>query len=240
MPSFMISIMSLRPVAYRVSLDDLDATVTFKPIKRLRLRVQVPTGALLVSAPSGTSRRNIERFILAHHDWIKEKRADVRRNHVSPDGLVSGAVVPLWGEQRVLSIQETRASISRLNGEIVELGVRQLDPPTIAKQLDRFYRVELEQELLRICPAWESRIAAANKFRFRRMTSRWGSCQPATRAITLNISLAERDPRALEYVLVHELTHLREANHGARFYQLLETWLPDWRERKGLLSQPSK
>lgn len=63
----------------------------------------------------------------------------------------------------------------------------------------------------------------------RRMTSRWGSCTPKTGRIRLNLQLGLMDPRFLEYVLVHEMTHLWEHGHGAGFQQRMDAYLPGWR-----------
>lgn len=70
---------------------------------------------------------------------------------------------------------------------------------------------------------------------FRDMTSRWGSCQPATGRICINIRLAAYPPQCLEYVVVHELCHFLERGHGPRFRALMTRFLPDWRERRALL-----
>jgi len=70
----------------------------------------------------------------------------------------------------------------------------------------------------------------------RRMTSRWGTCNTQTRRITLNLELAQRDADLLEYVIVHELAHLVERGHNARFYAVMDAHLPDWRLRRRLLN----
>lgn len=63
----------------------------------------------------------------------------------------------------------------------------------------------------------------------RLMTSRWGSCTPKTGRIRLNLQLGLMDPRFLEYVLVHEMTHLWASGHGAEFQRLMDEYLPNWR-----------
>ena len=68
------------------------------------------------------------------------------------------------------------------------------------------------------------------KLAYRNMVSRWGSCNVKTGRICINVQLAAQPPECLEYVVVHELCHLREANHGPRFHALLDEYLPDWRE----------
>lgn len=74
-------------------------------------------------------------------------------------------------------------------------------------------------------------------FSIRRMKTRWGSCTPKTGQIRINTELAKKPPECLEYLIVHEMTHLLEPTHNARFKALLDQFLPDWRRRKELLNQ---
>ena len=84
--------------------------------------------------------------------------------------------------------------------------------------------------------AWEPIMGVrAGRLAYRNMTSRWGSCQPATGRICINVRLALYPPECLEYVVVHELCHLRERGHGQRFKDLMDTYMPDWRERRAKL-----
>jgi predicted metal-dependent hydrolase len=71
--------------------------------------------------------------------------------------------------------------------------------------------------------------------RIRRMVQRWGSCTP-TGTITLNPALVQAAPACIDYVLAHELTHLLEPAHSARFYQLMTNVMPDWRHRRERLA----
>jgi predicted metal-dependent hydrolase len=70
----------------------------------------------------------------------------------------------------------------------------------------------------------------------RRMTSRWGSCNPQQVRMSLNLELARRDPELLEYVIVHELAHLIETGHNQRFYAVMDQYLPDWRAKRKALN----
>lgn len=73
----------------------------------------------------------------------------------------------------------------------------------------------------------------------RRMTTRWGTCNTATKRVTLNLELARRDPSLLEYVIVHELAHLIERGHNQRFYSVMDAHLPDWKQRRRVLNGSS-
>ncbi|NEG70008.1 M48 family metallopeptidase [Bifidobacterium choloepi] len=72
---------------------------------------------------------------------------------------------------------------------------------------------------------------------YRVMSSRWGSCTPKTGRIRLNLQLGLMDDEFLEYVLVHELTHLWESGHGTGFQRRMDGYLPDWRARRRRLNQ---
>lgn len=74
-----------------------------------------------------------------------------------------------------------------------------------------------------------------NRIEYRNMSTRWGSCTPTTGRISINVRLALYPPECLEYVVVHELCHMKEANHSARFYALVERYYPDWRRVRALL-----
>ena len=76
----------------------------------------------------------------------------------------------------------------------------------------------------------------AKKLDYRKMKSRWGSCQPSTGRICINIVLALYPPECLEYVVVHELCHLLVPGHGPQFRELMDRVMPDWRTRKAKLS----
>ena len=83
---------------------------------------------------------------------------------------------------------------------------------------------------------WEAVLGVhAKKIAYRNMKSRWGSCQPATGRICINIRLALYPPECLEYIVVHELCHLRERGHGPAFKALMDATLPDWRSRRAKL-----
>ena len=70
------------------------------------------------------------------------------------------------------------------------------------------------------------------RFSIRKMQTRWGSCTPKMRTIRFNLMLADRPERLIDYIIVHELAHLRHANHGPQFKALLAQYMPDWQERR--------
>ncbi len=84
--------------------------------------------------------------------------------------------------------------------------------------------------------AWEPVMGVkAGRLDYRNMKSRWGSCQPSTGRICINVRLALYPPECLEYVVVHELCHLLVPGHGEPFRRLMDAYLPDWKARRDKL-----
>lgn len=105
------------------------------------------------------------------------------------------------------------------------------------RALEALYRRELGREAPRMLARWQPVVGReAGSLKLRRMKTRWGTCNVRTKAVTLNLALAERDPSLLEYVVVHELTHLHVPDHGPRFEGRMDDYLPDWRHRRATIN----
>lgn len=101
-----------------------------------------------------------------------------------------------------------------------------LEPGPEANRLRR----ELKRAIPPLLAEWAPRMGVAvPDFTIRRMTTRWGTCNIKARRITLNLELSRREPELLEYVVVHELAHLIERGHNAKFYAVMDAALPEWR-----------
>ena len=75
------------------------------------------------------------------------------------------------------------------------------------------------------------------RWTIRRMKTKWGSCNRETGHIWFNLELAKKHPDCLEYIAVHEMTHLLERGHGERFTKLMDGFMPDWRARRDRLNE---
>lgn len=181
---------------------------------------------------------------------VEVERKRVRRLNlrVRPDGsahLSIPARCPLAEAQRFLDDHEAwlRARISRRVGQVdapdgrVPLWGRLVTPPK-GTSPDELHRAELAARL----PGVVSRMEAAtgrhaSAWQLRAMSTRWGSCTPATGRIRVNVRLAAYPPACLDYVVAHELTHLAEPSHNERFHELLARAYPDERRARALLRQ---
>lgn len=111
-----------------------------------------------------------------------------------------------------------------------------LEPGPEAERLRREVRAAAEP----LIAYWAERMRVpVPDLSVRLMRTRWGSCNKAKQRISLAVELGRRDPELLEYVVVHELTHLIHPNHGPGFYSTMSTYLPDWKEKRRILNRPA-
>lgn len=213
-----------------LKLGGVEVEMTRKSVKTVRLRVTPPHGRVAVSVPHGYPTSEVERFVASRLAWIREAQATVVAAVPVPSPLVDGGRAPLWGEWLPLTV----AGGTRARAILVDGTIRLTSPPGEEQRaLDLLYRRELSSAVESLRSQHEAVVGRqAAGFRFRRMTSRWGSCNRATGMISLNVALAERPPSALEYVLVHELVHLRERGHGEGFKAWMSLVLPGWRTQQ--------
>lgn len=215
----------------------IDAELTYKKMRNLRIRVLAPDGRVAVSAPHGVSQADVSAFVAKNRDWILRHQEATRAAAPPVESLDDDdAQVKLWGEPyRVLGTDGPRVSALVLD-EAAILLVTGPSPEAWKKALEDVYRSQIATAVERLLVVWEPLVGrSASRIKYRRMTSRWGSCNTRTRDITLNTALAEWQPWALEYVLVHELVHLHERGHGPAFVAWMDMLLPDWRERRTAL-----
>lgn len=226
--------MGTRPHDYVLRHAGHAVEVTYKPIRSLRLRVVPPDGRLRASVPAQFDESVVRRFIDDNLAWIATAQQKVRMRAPLVEPLVDGGRAKLWGEWRELRVAEADRASARVQGGQIALSGP--DDEGLRRALDNLYRRELHSVLPALRRIWEPRIGtSASSLKLRRMTSRWGTCNTRSGAITLNVALAEWPVESLEYVLVHELVHLWEASHGPRFTARMDEYLPGWRQRRAAL-----
>lgn len=196
--------------------------------------------------PTATTRKNafgsgaapLEElvFVDEFEVWVIHKRIKNINLHVKPpDGRIEVSVPLRTDTEFVRSFVREKASwIHKQQTRIAESpqGVAAAASPDEVAQ----WKAVVQAFVPQLIAKWEPVLGVkAGKVAYRNMTSRWGSCQPSTGRICINVRLALYPPECLEYVVVHELCHLIERGHGPRFYALLDEFLPDWRSARAKL-----
>ena len=208
---------------------------------RVAIHVE-PDGRVFVDAPEGAADRQVRAAVTARARWIHGHLAAIRRRraHVLPREYVSGESVLYLGRRyclKVVTKDENPASV-RLRGGYVEVFVPVRNPEAVREALSNWYweraRIVLGERLEVMVSSL--RMRTAPPLRLQVMKVQWGSCSPAGR-LTLNPHLVKVPRECIDYVLLHELCHLKEHNHSQRFYGLLERHLPQWRRKKERLDE---
>lgn len=221
--------------------------VTKKKIKNLYIRIREKDGIALVNVPLGISEERIEKFVLSHRAWIQEKQQEVlERKDRHNYQYVSGERHPLWGKEYELYVERSmKRPLTELRNQAEKRIIYMRVPAKSTeverrKQLDKWYQEEMKKVLPELIEKYKTVVGKqVDHWTFRRMKSRWGSCQIQKKKICLNIQLAEKPPICLEYVVVHEMAHLHEPSHNQRFWQLVGTFFPEYRLGKELLKRHS-
>ena len=224
-------------------LGDVAVEVLYKDIKNVHLRVFPPDGRVRVSAPRRMPASALRTILEDKRAWIEAKRAKMQAQEaVAPWNFEDGEVHDVWGVPHRLQVVERvgRARVTMGEGVLTLVVPLDTERERRGEILERWYRRNIEQSLHDLLPRWEARMGVSvTKVQVRRMKTRWGSCSTGKRTIRLNTELARRPPECLEYVLVHELTHLHEPSHNRRFYALMDRYLPTWRVAKEVLKRRS-
>lgn len=228
-----------RRATYSLHIAGVPIEVSRKAIKNMHLHVKAPDGGVTVSAPYAASDETIENFLHSRIGWVI-KQIDKLRSlpRQAPRKYVSGETLYVWGRPFDLQVEHGARNALVLRGGSAVFTVRE---GISAEQRQRFvrewYRAKLKAEIERLLPSWESITGLkAADWQTKYMTTRWGTCNTRTRKLWFNLQLAKKPPECLEYIILHELLHLRERLHNRRFYAMMDRYMPNWREIKAILN----
>ena len=225
--------------SFTLLLDDIPVTVERRRIKNMYLRVR-PDGGVLLTAPWLMPATVIEQFARARLSWLQKHLRAALPQDAPQDA--PGEALLLFGEPYRLEVV-SGAKRARAEHDPAKRAVRLHLPAdasdeTRARALDALYRRMLGEAVSAAAPNCEQIVGRrASIWKLRDMTTRWGTCNTATAAITLNLQLVHRDPVYLRYVMIHELAHLHEPSHNARFYALMDRFLPEWKQLRKQLRE---
>lgn len=213
--------------------DGTPLTVTRKAVKRITLRIDPADCSLRVSAPLRCPDSDILRFVNSKAVWIARHKTLLANR---PEASTSSDQVFLWGRSLTVRRCDGTGPVT-VSGDLLLVPVlpSAADAAVTAKT-ERFLAAQLQQALPIAIRKGEAALGVhATAWQIRTMSSRWGSCTPATGAIRLNYRLVHYPPICLQMIIIHELCHLLEKGHNARFYSFMDQAMPDWRRADQLL-----
>ncbi len=229
---------------HQITVGGVRVSVVRKAIKNLHLGVYPPDGRVRVAAPLAVNDEAVRSAVTEKLGWIKRRREAFKSQpRQSKREMVSGESHYFLGQRyRLRVIPQKGPGKVTLNGNAyLDLCVRS---DTTADQretvLRRWHREQLRELIPPLIEKWQPMLGVeVASWGIKRMKTKWGSCNMEASRIWLNLELAKKPVQCLEYVIVHEMVHLRERHHNDRFIELMDKTLPSWQlQRDELNSHP--
>ena len=224
----------------QLTVRGIQIEVVKKDIKNLHIGVYPPAGRVRVAAPNRLDDDQVRLAVIQRLSWIKQQRRQFQdASRQSQREMVSGESHYVWGNRLRLKVVERpgRPHVE-VDGERLMLFVPEgSDRDARTRALQAWQRSELRREVPKLLSQWEPGIGrSVPQWGIKRMKTKWGSCNRETGRLWFNLELAKKHPLTLEYVVVHEMAHLLERNHGERFAKLMDSLMTDWRSRRDALN----
>ena len=217
-----------------IDVRGLTVEVVRKDIKNFYIGVHPPNGRVRVSVPIGTDDDAVRMAVVSRLGWIRRQQATFAgQERQSQREFVTGESHYFAGRRYRLDVTERDCPprVQLLNNTKIGLSVRPgSDRAGREAVLHNWYRRYLRDQLPPLLEKWQPKIGVTvDEVRIKKMKTLWGSCNIEAKRIWLNLELAKKPNSCLVYVLVHEMVHLLERDHNARFHELMTTFLPQWR-----------
>jgi hypothetical protein len=218
----------------------INVDVVHKDIKNLHIGVYPPLGRVRVAAPARLDDEQIRLAVVQRLGWIRRKRKQLQdAARQSEREMITGETHHVWGVRHRLTIVERPGK-----REVAVRGIRLVlsvpagtDTGLRRRVLEDWHREQLRARIPELIARWEPKVGkTVTHWQIKRMKTKWGSCNPDAARLWFNVELAKKHPLCLEYIVVHEMAHLLERNHGERFTNLMTLLLPDWRSRRDQLN----
>lgn len=217
---------------YRI--DDLEFKVIFSGRRSIGISV-LPDSSVVVRVPYHTSSKTITRIVTDKYRWVLKHRDYYRKldNNILRKSYSAGEIHLFRGNRSVLSIEKSVKPFIRFYDNKIELGlVKTDDSAAIKRLLYKGYKneaIKLFPDLLnKVLRELENQMFHPSALIIRTMKRRWGSCSNKG-VITLSTELIKFSDLYIEYVITHELCHLKHHNHGSQYYKLLTKVFPEWK-----------
>ncbi len=208
--------------------------------RRIRLEVRPQTG-LTVIVPHYYKIEQLSGLLKLKERWISNNLAKYRHLQSPPAKkyLKSGDTIPYLGRDLELVKRENHSGTGdvKLEGNTLAVSSELFKNGILELALEQWYRTEAAKVISQRTDELSSRIGIGYKrIAIRGQKTRWGSCS-RKRNLNFNWKLIMAPQTVIDYVIIHELTHLKEMNHSKKFWELVAKYCPGWREHKKWLKQ---
>ena len=216
-----------------------------KKVKNINLRIK-PNLEVYISVPMNLHRDYIENFIRSKEEWIKSvlKKVENVKEKQKDFEYKNGEIHKFLGKEYNLTVKTGNFNAVSLKNNIrpneIILTVNENIFENIdekKKIMEKWYFENAKKLFLQFMEKWlEILDENVEKVAIKPMKTRWGSCNYVKRYINLNTELIKRTPFEIEYVILHELTHLKYPNHGRGFYNYIERYMPNYKVAEKMLN----
>jgi len=225
----------------KIELGEITIDVTHKDIKNVHLSVNPPFGDVRISAPLNMSVHALRAFAISKLPWIKsEKRNFIEQERVPERKFLNRESHYVWGKRYLLEIEEVDQppGIELKHSQLVMKVKAGTSRDKMKSLLEEWYREQIRLAVPELIAKYSSRLnVSVDKLFVQDMKTQWGGSNPTGNNIRLNTDLARKDPLYLEYVVLHEMVHLLEPTHNARFSGLMDFYMPNWRQNRDQLNR---
>ena len=213
-----------------------NVTVIYKDIKYANIKVR-PSLEVVITVPFGTESGKIDSILDKRRSWIKKQLTyfNDRQHHIKE--YVSGESTQFLGKNYRLKIMHSNEEKVKLSGGYLNVWVKIVTDSHSKKRLvDEWLKDKAKFHFSKLLDKYSKIVGVSiDKFSIRCMKTRWGSCNPKKSYININIELIKKSLDLIEYVVLHELTHLVHYNHTVEFYDFMTLHMPNWKIRKNKL-----
>lgn len=212
-----------------------------KKVKNINLRIK-PNMEIYISAPMNLHSDYIENFIRSKEKWIKQvlKKIEEAKQNQLPSQYLSGEKHKYLGKEYELEVKQGNSNrVSIKEGKIILTVISNIFENSDEKKkvMEKWYFENAQKVFVNTIQKWlEILDESIEKLSIKPMKSRWGSCNHVKRYINLNTELIKRTQFEIEYVVLHELTHLKYPNHGKGFYRYIENYMPNYKMAEKMLN----
>lgn len=220
--------------------------IEYKKIKNIYIRVK-PDLNIYVTAPKRVTKKYIYELIEKRKDWIEERKEAIKKKNsfdLSKKELASGNEVYYLGKSYMLEVLKCQKENIIIEGRTMYMYVNIKDKEEyknsdIRKKhilLDTWYKKEALKLFDLLIKKYTSMMnLEINTFTVKKLKSKWGSCDTIKKHLTFNLELMKYPLSSIEYIVLHELAHLLQANHSKKFYNIVSLYMPEWKKEKKIL-----
>jgi hypothetical protein len=216
-----------------ITVNDIVIDVVRKSIKNLYLTIY-PPDKVRISAPIYANDHAIKLFVISKLSWIKKHKIkfDQQQTQFKKYEYISGESHYFQGQSYLLNVIYSKKNMVMFRDkQYIDLYVT--EGSSYNKRncvMNQWHRQQLHEQIIIYINKWQQIIGLViNGYGIKKMKTKWGSCNIKTRYIWLNLELIKKPLHCLEYVVVHELVHLLERKHNARFKSYMDKLMPEWR-----------